>query len=61
MTEQEAKTIIRHEAYTNVRKHLEAIRKALETLGEDATMAEVYRWAEGSGDIVDSDSRDKDV
>lgn len=47
MTEQEAKEIIKNEPYTNVRKHLEAIQVAIKVLGEDCTMADVWKWAEG--------------
>lgn len=46
MTEQEAKNIIKNEAYTNVRKHLEAIQVAVEALGEDCTMSDIWRWAD---------------
>ena len=49
MTEDEAREIIRHEAYTNVRKHIEAIEVAIRVLGDDATMADIWRWADGSG------------
>lgn len=46
MTEEEARVVIRSEPYTNVRKHLEAIRVAEEVLGEDATLEQIWRWAE---------------
>lgn len=46
MTEQEAKEIIKNEPYTNVRKHLEAIQVAVKALGEDCTMADIWKWAE---------------
>ena len=48
MTEQEAKEIIKNEPYTNVRKHLEAIQVAVKALGDDCTMAEIWKWAEGN-------------
>ena len=47
MTEQEAKTIISsYGAPANIAQHIEAINVALEVLGEDATMEDVWRWAE---------------
>lgn len=46
MTEQEAKTIINSYGYPNIRKHLAAIHVALEVLGDDATMTEIWAWAE---------------
>lgn len=46
MTEQEAKNIIKNEAYTNVRKHLEAIQVAVKVLGENCTMKDIWKWAE---------------
>lgn len=46
MTEEEARVIIKSEPYTNVCKHLEAIRVAKEVLGEDATLERIWRWAE---------------
>jgi hypothetical protein len=46
MTEQEAKAIISsYGASANIAEHIEAIRVALEVLGEDATMTEIWRWA----------------
>lgn len=48
MTEQEAKEIIKNEPYTNVRKHLEAIQVAIKVLGEDCTMEQIWKWAEGN-------------
>ena len=47
MTEAEAKTIIAHDLYSNVASRLEAIEVAMRALGEDATMAEIWNWAEG--------------
>ena len=46
MTEEEARAVIRSEPYTNVCKHLEAIRVAEEVLGEDATLEQIWKWAE---------------
>lgn len=46
MTEQEAKAIISsYGAPANIAQHIEAIRVALEVLGEDATMEDVWKWA----------------
>ena len=46
MTEQEAKRIISsYGAPANIAKHIEAIRVALEVLGQDATMEDVWKWA----------------
>ena len=46
MTEQEAKAIISsYGAPVNIAQHIEAIRVALEVLGEDATMEDVWKWA----------------
>ena len=46
MTEQEAKAIINsYGAPANIAKHIEAINVALEVLGQDATMEDVWRWA----------------
>ncbi len=46
MTEQEAKSIISsYGAPANIAQHIEAIRVALEVLGQDATMTEIWRWA----------------
>ena len=47
MTESEAKTIISHDLYGNVAKRLEAIEVAMRVLGEDCTMADIWKWAEG--------------
>lgn len=47
MTEQEAKRIINeYGAPANIAQHIEAINVALEVLGEDATMTEIWRWAQ---------------
>ena len=46
MTEQEAKAIISsYGAPANIAKHIEAINVALEVLGQDATMEEIWEWA----------------
>ena len=46
MTEQEAKAIISsYGAPANIAQHIEAIQVALEVLGEDATMEDIWRWA----------------
>lgn len=46
MTEAEAKQIINeYGAPANIAEHIEAINVALEVLGRDATMADVYKWA----------------
>lgn len=47
MTEAEAKKILsEYGAPANIAEHIEAIRVALRVLGEKATMAEIWRWAE---------------
>ena len=46
MTESEAKTIITHDQYGNIAKRLEAIEVATQVLGEDCTMADIWKWAE---------------
>ena len=46
MTEAEAKAIISsYGAPANIAQHIEAINVALEVLGEDATMEDVWKWA----------------
>ena len=46
MTEAEAKRILtEYGAPANIAQHIEAINVALEVLGEDATMEDVWRWA----------------
>ena len=46
MTEQEAKKILsEYGAPANIAKHIEAINVALEVLGQDATMEDVWKWA----------------
>lgn len=46
MTEQEAKEIIRNDPKGDITARLEAINKALEVLGNDATMTDIWKWAE---------------
>ena len=46
MTEAEAKKILsEYGAPANIAEHIEAIQVALEVLGEDATMEDVWKWA----------------
>jgi hypothetical protein len=46
MTEQEAKKILtEYGAPANIAQHIEAINVAIEVLGEDATMEDIWRWA----------------
>ncbi|MBQ1570489.1 MAG: hypothetical protein IIZ78_05135 [Clostridiales bacterium] len=46
MTEAEAKRIISsYGAPANIAQHIEAINVALEVLGQDATMEDVWKWA----------------
>ena len=53
MTEQEAKVVIRTPGYPNVAEVLEAFEVALSVLGKDASLTDIYRWAEG-GQFRDS-------
>ena len=46
MTEQEAKKVIREDPGGNITNRIEAITVALSTLGQTATMGEIYKWAE---------------
>jgi hypothetical protein len=47
MTEAEAKRILtEYGAPANIAQHIEAINVAIRVLGEDATMTEIWRWAE---------------
>ena len=48
MTEEEAKKIIRDDPRGDVIQRLEAIAVAKEILGEDCTMKDIWRWAEGN-------------
>ena len=46
MTEAEAKRILtEYGAPANIAEHIEAIRVALEVLGEGATMEDIWKWA----------------
>lgn len=47
MTEEEAKEVINKDPEGNITKRLEAINTALSVLGKDATMKEIWKWAEG--------------
>lgn len=49
MTEEEAKKIIRDDPRGDVIQRLEAIAVAESALGEDCTMSEIWKWAEGGG------------
>lgn len=46
MTEEEAKVVIRTPGYPNVAEVLEAFEVALSVLGKDASLADIYRWAD---------------
>lgn len=46
MTEEEAKVVIRTPGYPNVAEVLEAFEVAYSVLGRDASLNEIYRWAE---------------
>ena len=48
MTEEEAKRIILDDPAGNIIKRMEAIAVARSILGEDCTMKEIWRWAEGN-------------
>lgn len=49
MTDEEAKRIILDDPAGNIVKRMEAIAVARYFLGEDCTMEEIWRWAEGNG------------
>lgn len=49
MTEEEAKRIILEDPHGNIVKRMEAIAVARYFLGEDCTMEEIWKWAEGGG------------
>ena len=49
MTEEEAKKIIRDDPRGDVIQRLEAIAVAESVLGEDCTVSEIWKWAEGGG------------
>ena len=46
MTEEEAKVVIRTPGYPNVAEVLEAFEVAYEVLGKDASLTDIYRWAD---------------
>ena len=46
MTADEAKEVIRNDPTGDIRRRLDAIAVALEELGENATMKEIYKWSE---------------
>ena len=48
MTEEEAKQVILNDPYGNIIKRMEAIAVARSILGEDCTMEQIWRWAEGN-------------
>lgn len=48
MTTEEAKRIILDDPEGNIVKRMEAIAVAKSVLGEDCTMKEIWRWAEGN-------------
>lgn len=50
MTDEEAKRIILEDPDGNIVKRMEAIAVARYYLGENCTMEEIWRWAEGNGD-----------
>ncbi len=52
MTEEEAKRIILDDPEGNIIKRMEAIAVARSILGEDCTMEEIWRWAEGNAEEV---------
>lgn len=49
MTEEEAKKIIRDDPRGDVIQRLTALAVAENALGEDCTMEEIWKWAEGGG------------
>lgn len=49
MTEEEAKKIIRDDPRGDVIQRLTALAVAENALGEDCTMSEIWKWAEGGG------------
>lgn len=58
MTEQEAKAIILHGPHGNIKSRLEAIRVAVKVLGDDCTMSDIWRWADGQKSDRPEDSCD---
>lgn len=49
MTTKEARDIILNDPDGNIIKRMEAIAVARHFLGEDCTMEEIWKWAEGGG------------
>lgn len=49
VTKEEAKRIILEDPHGNIVKRMEAIAVARYCLGEDCTMEEIWKWAEGGG------------
>lgn len=52
MTEAEAKKIILDDPEGNIVKRMEAIAVARYFLGEDCTMEQIWKWAEGGDNYV---------
>ena len=48
MSEQQAKDVIVNDLQGNIIKRMEAIAVARSILGENCTMEEIWRWAEGN-------------
>lgn len=48
MSEQQAKDVIVNDPHGNIIKRMEAIAVARSVLGENCTMEEIWRWAEGN-------------
>lgn len=47
MTEAKAKEVLRRSGPPeNVAEHIEALQVAIQILGDDATMKEIWKWAE---------------
>ena len=51
MDEQRAKEVIRSDPTGSIAERLEAIQVAREVLGEDCTMADIWRWVDDSKGI----------
>ena len=52
MSEKEAKKIILHDPAGSIVKRLEAIEVARSILGDDCSMEEIWKWAEGGDSDV---------
>lgn len=52
MSEKEAKKIILHDPTGSIVKRLEAIEVARSILGDDCSMEEIWKWAEGGENNV---------